>query len=156
MKNGEILFSQSLFYGEKTQLLKGGCRIAPIRTKPSKRRVRVTVTRLFHQDLAILSFALGSLPQGGGSKSALAKANRLFESSSKEKYVRRSSRDDCDSSYGLLVDRLFVFLFRFNKLGTGSNGMFYIIISLVFIGIQLSATLSLTTLHGRMKAYLQQ
>ena len=36
-QNGEILFSQSLFYGEKTQLLKGGCRIAPIRTKPSKK-----------------------------------------------------------------------------------------------------------------------
>ena len=60
---GKSFFTVS-FYGEKTQLLKGGCRIAPIRTKPSKRRVRVTVTRLFHQDLAILSFALGSLPPG--------------------------------------------------------------------------------------------
>ena len=145
-------FFHSLFFMEKRhnclKVVAASHQFAP---SLQKRRVRVTVTRLFHQDLAILSFALGSLPQGGGSKSALAKANRLFESSSKEKYVRRSSRDDCDSSYGLLVDRLFVFLFRFNKLGTGSNGMFYIIISLVFIGIQLSATLSLTTLHGRMK-----
>lgn len=78
-------FFHSLFFMEKRhnclKVVAASHQFAP---SLQKRRVRVTVTRLFHQDLAILSFALGSLPQGGGSKSALAKANRLFESSSKE------------------------------------------------------------------------
>lgn len=152
---GKSFFTVS-FYGEKTQLLKGGCRIAPIRTKPSKKARQGHGYPSFPSRPCHTVLCSWVIASGRRKQIRLGKGESALRVEFKGKYVRRSSRDDCDSSYGLLVDRLFVFLFRFNKLGTGSNGMFYIIISLVFIGIQLSATLSLTTLHGRMKVYLQQ
>lgn len=128
-------FFHSLFFMEKRhnclKVVAASHQFAP---SLQKRRVRVTVTRLFHKTLPYCPLLLGHCLRA-------AEANRLGKGESalrvefKGKIRTQVVRDDCDSSYGLLVDRLFVFLFRFNKLGTGSNGMFYIIISLVFIGI---------------------